>query len=448
MKIIIAGAGDVGQHLARKLAREEQQDITLIDPNARTLEKIGTTEDLLTYRGDPTDFNTLIGSGIREADLFVSVMPSEETNLIACSLARTLGGIDTMARISSPRFMQQEYSPYISQLGIGQLIYPEGLAAEEINIIFRNPWARQYIELLGGGLVVVGVKVRDGAEVVGRRLDEIGSANGKQFHIVAIKRGSETIIPSGTTHIEHGDIVYFSALADDIDAVRSIAGKQLIDVKRVVIMGLGHIAQRAIEQAPESIHFTVIESDKERINELRNWLPSNVSLFHGDGRDTDFLAEVGLHSAQVFAALTKNSETNILACLAAKEFGVFKTIAKEENIDYIPLAERLDIGTIINKKLIAVGNIYRALMGQDTSTVKCLTIANTDVAEVVVRSESRIVGKPVHQLHLPGTITLGGMLRNGVPRLIDGNTIIEPYDRVVVFCHNMPMRRVRAIFEA
>ena len=265
---------------------------------------------------------------------------------------------------------------------------------------------------------------------------------------MAVKRDSETIIPKGETRIEHGDIVFFTALANDIDAVRQLCGKQNVTVKKVLIMGASDIALRAIDKASRGIHFVVIEEEKERIEKIRNWLPQNVTLFHGDGRNTALLAEVGIASAQVFVALTENSETNILACLAAKRFGIFKTIAQEENVDYIPLAEKLDIGTIINRKVITSGHIYRILLGQDTNTVKSLTIANADVAEVVARRGAPIVGKRVSELHLPEGVTLGGMVRNGVPRMIDGDTVIEPYDLVVVFCYNVPMARIRKLFEA
>ena len=212
-------------------------------------------------------------------------------------------------------------------------------------------------------------------------------------------------------------------------------------------MGASSIAMRTIAKASRSIEFILFEKEKRRIEEIRDKLPSNVTLYHGDGRDPALLEEVGIRNAQVFMALTENSETNVLACLAAKRYEVFKTIAKEENIDYIPLAERLDIGTIINKKLIAAGYIYRSLLGQDTSTVKCLTIANADVAEIVARRGSPITGKPVKDLALPKGITLGGMVRNGVPHMIDGNTIIEPYDLVVVFCYELAIDKVKALFE-
>ena len=448
MKIVVAGASDVGEHLAIILADEEMQDITMMDTNATRLEEISHGRDMLTFLGSPIDVRDLRNCGVEKADLFISVMPAETENLLACMLASRLGVEQTMARVDSARYLSTEYMHLFERMGISSLIYPEELAAEEINTIFQNPWARQYIELFGGSIVVIGVKVRFGAEIVGKKLSEIPTGKKKSFHVVAIRRGPETIIPTGETQIEHGDILFFTAIASDKEVIRQISGKKKVEVGRVVIIGAGTTALRTIAKAPRNIDFVLIEKDKNRINEVQNLLPSNVTLYHGDGRNTDLLNEVGLSYAEVFVALTGNSEVNLLACLIAKQFGVFKTIAKEENIDYFSVAEKFNIGTIINEKVITAGHIYRALLGQDTSTVKSLTVANADVIEVVAKRGAPIVGKPIKDLELPRGITLGGVLRNGVPFLVDGNTIIEPYDLVVAFCHDIPLRKVRKFIDS
>ena len=175
-------------------------------------------------------------------------------------------------------------------------------------------------------------------------------------------------------------------------------------------------------------------------------VPGNVLIINGDARDTDLLLQEGIKDAQAFIALTENASTNILACLAAKRFGVYKTIAKIENIDYIPLAESMDIGTIINKKLIAASHIYQFLLDADVSNVKCLAFANADVAELVARPNSKITKKEVRELKLPKDITLGGLIRDGKPMMIQGDTHIQPYDHVVVFCLDTAMRKVEEFF--
>lgn len=268
----------------------------------------------------------------------------------------------------------------------------------------------------------------------------------KLYHIVAIKRQNETIIPRGTDRIESGDIVFFTTTKSHIEDVRLHAGKRDPEVKKVIIMGGSRIAIRTCQYLPNNIRVKVIETNKEKSHRIAEVVPGNVLIINGDGRDTDLLMQEGIKDAQAFIALTDNSSTNILACLAAKRAGVFKTIAKIENIDYIPLAESMDIGSVINKKLIAASHIYQFLLDADVSNVKCLTFANADVAELVARPDSKITRKQVKDLNLPKDLTLGGLIRDGEPMMIKGDTHIQAYDHVVVFCLDTAMRKLEDYF--
>ncbi|WP_329903049.1 Trk system potassium transporter TrkA [Porphyromonas pogonae] len=445
MRIVIAGAGEVGTHLAKMLSHEDQ-DIILIDSDPDRLAFASRRLELMTQVGNPTSLIDLQEAGINKADLFISVTPEESTNITACMLASKLGAQRTIARINNHEYLQGDNHDFFEEMGVDSMIYPEELAAIEIVSTIGNPWARQYIELFNGSIVLIGVKVREGAPLVGKYLHELHKDNNKMFHIVAIKRDFETIIPSGYSQVLHNDIVFFTCSPDSIEDVRRMAGKRNPAVKKVVIMGASRIALRTIMHLPSHIKVCLIEQNKQKCLNLSSVVPSNVEIYHGDGRDPLILKEVGLEEAQVFIALSENSETNVLACLAAKRYGVFKTIAKEENIDYIPLAYRLDIGTLINKKLMAAGHIYRLLLGVDTSSVKCLTVANADVAELIAKRNSKITQKPIKDYKLSPNITFGGLVRNGVPMMINGDTQIEPYDHVVVFCHDISMSKLKDFF--
>ena len=331
------------------------------------------------------------------------------------------------------------------KMGIDSMIYPEMLAAKEIVTAVRRPWTRQYWELFGGALILIGVKVRDNSRLVNKHLSELLNEQ-KLYHIVAIKRQNETIIPRGTDRIESGDIVFFTTTKSHIEDVRLHAGKRDPEVKKVIIMGGSRIAIRTCQYLPNNIRVKVIETNKEKSHRIAEVVPGNVLIINGDGRDTDLLMQEGIKDAQAFIALTDNSSTNILACLAAKRAGVFKTIAKIENIDYIPLAESMDIGSVINKKLIAASHIYQFLLDADVSNVKCLTFANADVAELVARPDSKITRKQVKDLNLPKDLTLGGLIRDGEPMMIKGDTHIQAYDHVVVFCLDTAMRKLEDYF--
>ncbi|MDY6147859.1 MAG: Trk system potassium transporter TrkA [Porphyromonas sp.] len=448
MKIIIAGAGEVGTHLARNLAGEEQQDITLMDPDCNVINNFKRRSEIFSVVANPTVLSDLQVCQVDSADLFVSVMPDESNNLLACMMASRLGAKNTIARINNHLYLGEEYKHFFEQLGVNRLIYPEELAAREIADSLKHPWARVYLELLNGAFVLVGVKVRDGSRMVGKPLSFFKEEGEKRVHVVAIKRFDKTIIPRGTTRVESGDVVFFICLSKDIEIVRELTDKPRRKVSNIVILGGSLIAMRAIEKVPSNIHFQLVEKDPERIASIENLIPRNVDIYEGDGRDLSVLEELHMDKETVFVALTENSETNILACLAAKRFEVCKTIAKEENIDYIPLAEKLDIGTIINKKLIAAGYIYRALLGSDTKNVKSLSIARADVAELQAKTGSPITQKPVKDLDLPEGITLGGVVRNGIPYMIDGDTILQPYDNVIVFCTGVPMNKLHRWFSS
>lgn len=444
MRIIIAGAGEVGTHLAKLLA-QEKQDIVLMDPNEDRLKFTNSSMEILSVVGDPTSLQDLEDVGVKKADLFISVTPEETTNITSCILASNLGVHRTFARINNYEYLKPNNKEFFGRLGINAMIYPEMLAAKEIVAAVKRPWTRQYWELFDGALILIGVKIRSNSPIVGIRLCDLLNDQ-KLYHIVAIKRDGETIIPRGTDEIISGDILFFTTTQEHIEDVRNHAGKLNPEVKKIVIMGGSRIAIRTAQYLPSNIRIKIIELDKEKSYRIAEKVPSNAMIINGDARDTDLLIQEGIKDTDAFIALTENSSTNILACMAAKRFGVFKTIAKVENLDYISLAEKMDIGNIINKKLIAASHIYQFLLDADVSNVKCLTFANAEVAELVARPNAKITKKPVKDLKLPKDMTLGGLIRNGVPMMIDGETLIQASDHVVVFCLDSAMRKLEDYF--
>ena len=380
MKIIIAGAGAVGTHLA-KLLSGEKQDIILMDEDESKLSAMGNNLDLMTVNLSPTSINGLKEAGVAGADLFIGVMPDESRNMTACMLATSLGAKKTVARIDNYEYLLPKHKEFFAKLGVHSLIYPEMLAARDIVDAVKMSWIRQWWEFAGGALVLLGTKMREKAEILNVPLHELGGRN-IPFHIVAIKRGNETIIPRGDDVIKLNDIVYFTTTKKYIPYIRKISGKENeADVRNVMIMGGSRIAVRTVQYMPDYMKAKIIESNIARCNRLTELVDDGVMVINGDGRDIQLLMEEGIKNTEAFVALTGNSETNILACLAAKRMGVTKTVAEVENVDYISMAESLDIGTVINKKFIAASHIYQMMLDADVSNVKCLTFANADVAD-------------------------------------------------------------------
>ena len=446
MKIIIAGAYAIGSYLAQLLTRNNY-DITLLDDVSENLDKLGRDFDLLTIEASPTSIKALKMAGVQQTDLFIAVTPNEDTNITACSLAKTLGAKRTVAKVDKYEYVDSENIRVFKEMGIDSVIYPEMLAAKDIINGLKMSWVRQRWDVHGGALVMLGIKIRESCEILNRPLREICGPDGP-FHIVAIKRGDETIIPGGNDVLEVLDLAYFMTTKNYIPYIRRIVGKEhYVDVKNVMIMGGGTTAVRTVNTMPEYMDAKIIEKDPERCEHLNEQFENEDTLvINGDGRDVALLTEEGIRSTQAFVALTNNAETNILACLTAKRMGVRKTVASVENIDYVNMAESLDIGTIVNKKVIAASHIYQMLLDANVQNVKFLMTSNADIAEFVPVQGSKVTRKPVKDLGLPRGMTIGGLVRGETGMLVSGNTIIEPGDSVVVFCHGVDIKSIEKLF--
>ena len=268
--------------------------------------------------------------------------------------------------------------------------------------------------------------------------------------MVAIKRDNDTLIPSGNDELHINDIAYFMTTREYIPYIRKISGKEhYADVKNVIIMGGDKTSVRVAKTAPDYMNLKIIEMNEarcEKLNELLNDV--DTMIIHGDGRDIGLLQEEGIQNTQAFVALAGNTETNILACLTAKRLGVRKTIAMVENLDYVEMAESLDIGTIINKKTLAAGHIYQMMLDADVTNVRSLMMVDSEVAEFVAAKDSKVTKKAVKDLGLPFGVTIGGLVRNEQGILVNGNTRIEAGDSVMVFCHEQNLKKLEKYFKA
>lgn len=448
MKIIIAGARSTGAFLTKLLTRN-RADVTIIDEDEGALDDINAQYDVLTVQASAVDSNVLKQIEVGKADLFIAVTENQEKNICACSMAKAMGAKKTVAKVEEYDLADADNTPMLNKMGIDSIIYPELLGAKDIINGLKMSWVRQRWDVHDGALVMLGIKLRDKCAILNQPLKDICGPD-DPYHVVAIKRGRETIIPNGNDTLLLGDLAYIMTKKTHIPYVRKMVGKEdYTDVKNVMIMSGGKMAVRTALTMPEYMKAKIIEVSQrrcEKLNELLSDAP-NVMVINGDGRDMQLLVEEGIKNTQAFVAITPNAETNILACLAAKRMGVRKTVALVENFDYIDMAESLDIGTIINKKAIAASHIYRMLLDTNVENVRFLMTANADVAEFVVQKGSRATKKKVFELGLPKGATLGGLVRNGEGILVSGGTQIEEGDIVVVFCHNVDMKRIDKFFE-
>ena len=447
MKIVIGGAGAVGKHLA-KLLSKEHQDCTLMDEDGSRLEGLDSDYDIMTMQGSPTSIKDLEAAGVKNADLFVGVTPDESRNMNACIIAHGIGAKKTVARIDNYEYLDPKLKPFFEKLGIDSLIYPEVLAAADIINALKLSWVRQRWDVHGGALVMLGIKLRETCEILNQPIKMLCGPD-DPYHIVALKRGGETLIPGGNDELLNGDFAYFMTTKEYIPYIRKLVGKEhYADVKNCIIMGGGKATVRVALTIPDYMNVKIIEQDEKRCEKLNTLLcDTDCMVIHGDGRDLGLLVEEGIRNTQAFVALTDNAEANILACLTAKRLGVRKTIALVENLDYVSMAEGLDIGTIINKKTIAASHIYQMMLDADVSNMRSLMLVDSDVAEFTAAENSPVTKKAVKDLGLPFGVAIGGLVRDGHGMLVNGNSRIQAGDSVMVFSHEHDMKKVEKYFK-
>ena len=459
MRIVIAGAGAVGSHLARLLSRDHM-NVVLMDPNEEKLSKLSSNLDILATAAAPTSPSALKEAGAGRADLFVAVTPDENENITAALLAKQIGARKCVARVDNYEYMLPVHRPLFTAMGIDTLIYPELLAAQEIAMSTQFSWVRQMWQFgPAGDLVLVSLKMHEGApasesapaggdnQLVGHTLKEIGLQHGHSFHVVAIKREGDTVMPHGDERILSDDLVFIMTTRSQLPVLRRLSGKDgYPPVQRCLIVGGGKLSVRADWALPEQMDLKIVEPDPQRCEQLAHLLRPRTLIINGEGHDMDLLNDEGYGHLEALIALTDNDEENILSCVSARRRGIRKTIAQVEDLDLLAMAEELDVGTIVNKRTIAASHIYQLLLKSDVEGVKKLNIANADVAEFTVRSGSKVTRHPVMHIGLPRGVNIGGMVRGGVGRLVGGQTVLQPGDLVVVFCIGDTLKKLDRFF--
>jgi len=446
MKIVIAGAGAVGTHLAKMLSHQDH-DIILLDSDEEKLKEIDSHLDLLTIVGSSSSLNDLKEAQVKKADLFIAVTQSEETNITSTILAKKLGAIKTIARIDNQEYLIPENREYLRSLGIDELIYPERLAAKEVISYLSRSGTRQIYEFSGGKLLLYGIKISSKSEIMDKTMVEVAEmTKNLDFRAVAIKRGDTTIIPRGHNRFSRGDLVFVVSKPEIMEKVMLLTGKQKYEIKNAMILGGSRIGQKTAMELGKKMNLKLLEIDKEKSLKLADRL-QDALVINGDGRDKELLKEEGIHKMDAFVAVTGNSETNILACLLAKKMGVKRTIAEVENIDYIDLADNIGVGTMINKKLLAASYIYRFTMDADVQHCKWLTVSDAEVVELVAKPGSKITRDDLMNIDFPEDANIGGVIRGEEGIIAAGDTRIMADDKVVIFTMPSAIKKVEKLFK-
>ncbi|MCX7986195.1 MAG: Trk system potassium transporter TrkA [Bacteroidales bacterium] len=447
MKILIAGAGDVGLHLCKMFGNEKHQ-VSLIDRSEERLKIASSTFDGHTFHGLATSINTLQIAKAGESDLFVAVTNDEYANVTACILAKKMGAKKTLCRIDNHEYLEEDKRAHMQDLGVDYLFYPEEIAASEIVNLIRQSAQSDTLTFGGGKLFLHVVKVEEDSPVINQNLDELYNiSRNLEFKVAGIVRNNNTHIPQNSNEVlQPNDLLYVVATSKGVELIKKYFNKKSDHIKSVIILGGSRVGINAARKLASTHTVKLIERDRTKSFEISNAL-SGVLVINGDGRNIDLLMREGISSTDAFVSVTGDAEVNMIACLLAKKMGVKRTIAEIENTDYIRLAENIEIDSIINKKILSANKIFSFTMNDDVSSINCLTCSDAEIIEYIAKPESPITSKKLKNISLPQQALVAGIIRGIDPIIPDEETQIRPFDKVVIFAMPQVMAEVSKMFK-
>ena len=445
MNIIIAGDGEVGLHLAEALARSNH-NITIVDPHEELLKMVESHSDLMTITGDSTSVSVLLRANVKKADIVISVLHDEHINLLTGIIAKKLGAKKVITRVNTMENLSPEVWRMYQDVGIDGLLSPEDIAAQEIISLLKQNASLETYDFSGGKLQLFMVKLESGAELVGKTVEEVvDQYQHIEFRIAVIHRRQNTFIPHDDDVFQVGDMVYVVTKPHAINDIIKLSGKKRVNIQNVMIVGGGRVGRITAKRLEHDLNIKVLEKSKDRCMELTNHLSESL-VVNADARNLELLEDEGIKDMDAFIAVTDNTETNILTCLQAKSFGVKKTIALVENIDYIDISQNIGIDSIINKKLIAASYMVKYTLGAKVSSLKCLSGIDADIVEFDVRSGSAVTRQTIGHLDMPEDAIICGITRDGESYIATEDFQIETDDQVVVLALPSGIQGVEHLF--
>ncbi len=446
MKIVIAGAGDVGFHLAN-LMETDNQDITLIDRDESLLEYAASHLDVMTIEGDVSSLEVLQRSGVQNAKLFIAVTTNETTNLLVCILAKKLGVKQTIARVSNPEYLEEAQREYFNEIGVDNLFAPSMLAANEIKRLISRVSATDVFEFEEGKISIIGFTVDNSSAIVGMSFEQLNREKpNNELRIIVVLRNDKTLIPTPDMTIMAGDHLYLSTGLNDFESVNRYIGKTLKKVKKIMIIGDTQMALYTAQLLEKEFSITVVAGRRDACKQLVEKL-ANCLVIEGDPGNTDLLLEEGLRDMDAFIALTPNSELNIITCLMAEKEGIYKTIAMVDNSAYTHISQSIGVDTLINKKILAANNIFRFVRKGQIEAIASFHGVNAEIIEFIIHKNNRLTRHTLGELKIPKDAIVAGVIRNDKGIIPDENFALDINDKVIVFVLPSAIKRVEEIFK-
>ncbi|MGB9498728.1 MAG: Trk system potassium transporter TrkA [Dissulfuribacterales bacterium] len=445
MKIIIVGAGQVGFHIASRLAYENK-DVVVVDTDPEAIGKVSEKIDVDAIVGSGSSPAVLAEAGIKEADILLAVTDSDETNLVACLMADILSSTTKkLARIRKRDYDEyhqifQDAAPHIDTI-----INPEIEVVKTIEQFMSVPGAVDVGEFADGRLKFVGIYMDKDARLAGIRLSELSDKIGTRTLVAAVVRDGETIIPKGDDRLYPGDLLYLISEESGLENILKAFDKHMEPMKRAMIIGGGRIGLRlakALEQ--KSIYTKLIEKSSERCLQIAEQV-NKVLVVQGDGSGRSLLQEENVSDMDVVITLTDDEETNILISLLAKGMGARKTITKLSKFGYFSLMSTIGLEQVVSSRLSAVNTILQHIRRGKVLSSRTLLYEQAEVLEAVALETSDIVGKPLRHTSMPAGALVIGIIRDDKIEIPSGDSIIKPNDRIIIFAKRQVISKIEKI---
>ena len=451
MKIIICGAGQVGFHIARQLAAENN-DVTVVDHSPELVRRVSDSLDVQAMLGSASHPDVLERAGAADADMIIAVTYADEVNMVACQVAHSLFNLPTkIARIRHQSYLQPIWADLFSRdnMPIDVIISPEIEVARAIARRLHVPGAFDTIALADGQVRTIGVRCNDDCPVINTPLRQLtGIFPDLNIVVVGIIRDGTGIVPTADDQMLAGDEVYF--VADDEHVARAMAvfGHEETVARRIIIAGGGHIGMflaQIIEEEHPGVTAKVVESNRERALFLADGLERTI-VINGDVIDPEILEEANVGASEAIIAVTNDDETNILASLLAKRYGTGRAVTLINNMTYAPLIASLGIDVVVSPRAITVSTILQHVRRGRIRAVHSLGEGFGEIIEAEILDTSPLLGKSIRDAELPDGVLFGAVVRDGQVIIPRADTVMQVRDRVVLLAATDAIKEVEKIF--
>ena len=437
MNILILGAGQVGSNVAYQLAREEANQVTIVDIDPGSLRDLQDRLDVRTVIGHAAYPDVLERAGAKNAEMIIALTDSDELNMVACQIAYTLFDTPTkIARVRAPEYINAPNLFQQENMPVDVVISPEQLVTENIEQLIHYPGAFQVLEFADGKVKLVGVRAHEGGLLIGQEIRALTDhLPNVEARVAAIYRNGYPIAPTGDTVIKEDDEVFFIAARKDIRVVMSEMRKLEDPVRRVVIAGGGNIGYRLAAALESTNQVKIIERDKERARYLSERLSRSIVLC-GDAADEALMLEENIDSADIFVAITNAEEANILSSMLAKRLGCKKVMALINRPSYAELVESSNIDVAISPQQVTIGSLLAHVRLGDVVQVHALRRGRAEAIEAIAHGEpgkSKVVGKTIDAIKLPPGTTISAIVRNDDVLQAHHDIVVEDNDHVILF---------------